>query len=130
MHQLDQGNLKFHWLQLARLGVEILEVCKSDKILYKVIHLYSIHLYRKNDTKSGTIKRFLAGTYSDKILYLNSVSESEKTEDSKKSMFPREWSNIRVYRKFHFKVFKYKVVVYDLFLLCRKKLPFTFSCQI
>ena len=76
------------------------------------------------------VAQYLAGTYSNKILYLNSVSESEKTEDSKKSMFPREWSNIRVYRKFHFKVFKYKVVIYDLFLLYRKKLPFTFSYQI
>ena len=33
--------------------------------------------------KSGIIKRFLVGTHSNQILYLNSVSESEKIEDSK-----------------------------------------------
>ena len=38
--------------------------------------------------KSGIIKRFLAGTYSNQILYLNSVSESEKIEDSKNLCFP------------------------------------------
>ena len=38
--------------------------------------------------KSGIIKRFLAGTHSSQILYLNSVSESEKIEDSKNLCFP------------------------------------------
>ena len=38
--------------------------------------------------KSGIIKRFLAGTHSNQILYLNSVSESEKIEDSKTLCFP------------------------------------------
>ena len=42
--------------------------------------------------KSGIIRRFLAGTYSDQILYLNSISEPEKIED-KTFMLPREWSN-------------------------------------
>ena len=66
--------------------------------------------------KSGIIKRFLAGTHSNQILYLNSVSESEKIEDSKNYVSQRveQWFN----QKFHFKIFKYKVVVYDLFLLC------------
>ena len=35
--------------------------------------------------KSGIIKRFLAGTHSNQILYLNSVSESK---DSKNLCFP------------------------------------------
>ena len=38
--------------------------------------------------KSGIIKRFLAGTHPNQILYLNSVSESEKIEDSKNLCFP------------------------------------------
>ena len=38
--------------------------------------------------KSVIIKRFLAGTYSKQILHLISVSESEKTEDSKNLCFP------------------------------------------
>ena len=38
--------------------------------------------------KSGIIKRFLAGTHSNQILYLNSVSESEKIKDSKNLCFP------------------------------------------
>ena len=37
---------------------------------------------------SGIIKRFLAGTHSNQILYLNSASESEKIEDSKNLCFP------------------------------------------
>ena len=37
--------------------------------------------------KSGIIKQFLAGTHSNQILYLNSASESEKIEDSKKLCF-------------------------------------------
>ena len=66
--------------------------------------------------ESVIIKQFLAGTYSNQILYLNSASESENTEDSK-NLFPRrieQW----FYRKFYFKILKYKVVVYDLFLSC------------
>ena len=42
--------------------------------------------------KSGIIKRFLAGTHSNQILYLNSVSESEKRR-FQKFMFPGDWSN-------------------------------------
>ena len=38
--------------------------------------------------KSGIIKRFLAGTHSNQILYLIGVSESEKIEDSKNLCFP------------------------------------------
>ena len=44
--------------------------------------------------KSGIIKRFLAGTYSNQILYLNSVSESEKAEDSKNLCFPENGTMI------------------------------------
>ena len=58
--------------------------------------------------QSDVLKQFLAGTYSNQFLYLNSVSESKKTEDSKKSWFPILQD---------FKVFKDKVVVYNLFLL-------------
>ena len=43
-----------------------------------------------------------------KILYLNSVSESEKLQKSV-SQKMEQW----FYRKFHFEVFKYKVVAYD-----------------
>ena len=39
--------------------------------------------------QSGVLKRFLAGTCSNQILHLNSVSESEKTEDFKDLGFPR-----------------------------------------
>jgi hypothetical protein len=60
--------------------------------------------------KSGMIKCFLGNTYSKQILYLNSVSESEKTVDSKIYLW--------FYPKFHFKFFKYKVVVYNVFLSC------------
>ena len=34
--------------------------------------------------QSNVLKQLLAGIYSNHILHLNSVSESEKTEDSKK----------------------------------------------
>ena len=66
--------------------------------------------------KSGMIKRFLAGTYSNQILYVNSVSESEKIEDSKNLCFPENGAIILP--EISLKIFKYKVVVYDLFLLC------------
>ena len=45
-------------------------------------------MVQKSLEKSGIIKRFLAGTHSNQILYLNSVSESEKIEDSKNLCFP------------------------------------------
>ena len=38
--------------------------------------------------KGCIIKRFLAGTYFNQIVYLNGVSESEKIEDSKNLCFP------------------------------------------
>ena len=40
--------------------------------------------------QSDILKRFLAGTYSNQSLYLNCVSESEKTEDSKNLCFPKK----------------------------------------
>ena len=39
--------------------------------------------------QSYVLKRFLAGTYSNRILHLNSASESEKTEDFKNLGFPK-----------------------------------------
>ena len=39
--------------------------------------------------QSEILKRFLAGTYSNQILHLNSVSESEKTEDFKNLGFQK-----------------------------------------
>ena len=39
--------------------------------------------------ESDVLKRFLAGTYSYQFLYLNSVSQSEKAEDSKNQGFPK-----------------------------------------
>ena len=44
--------------------------------------------------KSDIIKRFLAGTYSNQILYLNSVSESKKAEDPKNLCFPKNGTMI------------------------------------
>ena len=56
------------------------KVHKIGKILY-------VHLYREkiNGTEKWHNKMIhvLPGTHSDQILYLNSVSESEKIEDSK-----------------------------------------------
>ena len=54
----------------------ILEVCKIGTILY-------IYSYRNKCTENCHKKQFLTGTYSNQILYLNSVSESKKTEDYK-----------------------------------------------
>ena len=49
------------------------------------------------------------------LVHLNSVSESEKTEDIKNLGFPKNKIIIILfYQKFHFKD---KVVVYDFFLL-------------
>ncbi len=57
---------------------------KMAKFLYT-------HLHRKKWLQqSDVLKRFLAGTYSNQFLYLNSVSESEKTEDSKNHSFPKK----------------------------------------
>ena len=39
--------------------------------------------------QNDVLKQFLAGTYSNLFLYLNSVSESEKTEGSKNYGFPK-----------------------------------------
>ena len=40
--------------------------------------------------QSTLLKRFLAGTSSDYFLYLNKVSESEKSEDFKNHSFPKK----------------------------------------
>ena len=68
--------------------------------------------------KSGIIKRFLAGTYSNQILYLNSVSESEKIEDSKNLCFPENGAMVLLSCGLRFISFVWK------------QLPLTFSCQI
>ena len=47
-----------------------------------------MHEINGTEKLSVIIKRFLAGTYSNQFLYLNSVSVSEKTEDSKNLCFP------------------------------------------
>ena len=39
--------------------------------------------------QSDVLKRFLAGAYSNQILYLNSVSKSETSEDSKNHSLPK-----------------------------------------
>ena len=39
--------------------------------------------------QSDILKRFLTGAYSNQILHLNSVSESEKTEYFKNLGFPK-----------------------------------------
>ena len=44
--------------------------------------------------QSDVLKQFLADTYSNQNLHLNSVSESEKTEDSKNHGFPRNKASI------------------------------------
>ena len=66
--------------------------------------------------QSDVLKQFLAGTYSNQILQLNSVSESEKTEDFKNLDFPKNKTIIPPVN-IAFKIFKYKVVVYNFFLL-------------
>ena len=54
--------------------------------------------------QSDVLKRFLARTFSNQFLYLNSVSESEKTEDPKNLTFPKNGI-----------IFNQYFVVYDLF---------------
>ena len=80
--------------------------------------------------KSGIIKRFLAGTHSNQILYLNSVSESEKIyRRFQKFMFPREWSNGSTGNS---TLKSLNIIRCGLRFIpfMWKQLPFTFSCQI
>ena len=53
------------------------------KILYTRLH------GKKMVQQSDVLKPFLAGTYSNQFLHLNSVSESENTVDSKNHGFPK-----------------------------------------
>ena len=57
--------------------------------------------------QSDVLKRFLAGAYSNQILYLNSVSKSETSEDSK-NQSPKEWNNCFT-RNFTLKSLKIKL---------------------
>ena len=64
------------------------EFPKMAKILYT-------HLHRKKMVQqSDVLKRFLAGTHSNQILHLNSISESERTEDFKNRSFPNNKTSI------------------------------------
>jgi len=58
----------------------IQEFATMTKLLYTNLH-------EKEWYNELMCKRFLAGTYSNQFLDLNSVSESEKTEDSKNHGF-------------------------------------------
>ena len=50
------------------------------------------HIFAQGEMvqQSCVLKQFLAGTYSNQFSYLNSVSESEKTEDFKNQGFPKK----------------------------------------
>ena len=58
-------------------------ICKNGKIF---IHRFA---QKKMVQQSDVLKRFLADTYSNQILHLNSVSESKKTEDFNNFGFPK-----------------------------------------
>ena len=71
--------------------------------------------------QNSVLKRFLAG-----ILYLNRVSESEKSEDFKNL----SWVVKKEYEKIYFKIFKDEVMVHDFFFFLGKLSPFIYWCQI